>query len=477
MENRIINLLIVGNGFDIHCGMNSKFSQYFSEKNKDNHLSVQFKNLNKFFDNILKYKKLSTEDFSTETKIHEWLEINLNVVFQEDTFSLSFWDVYFYLLNYLVTNINEDTLKYFNEELLIIDNWSDVEQQLNYFLKTKPKVINADLTFPQNLIQNVINNLFGRKPKSIHESIYEETYSNFLRENQLSKSDNKYVQFSTSDNSKGPYWNYYNGFYLNQSPALTFATLLLTFFFDKNFVKSKEYEYYKSHTFSHLEVENGYSFLFKELQKFESEFSSFIADDFNDLDLSNLLEMENFYNKLTRNELSNVIDFNYTSIKDTINNLEGKNIPNKELNIHGSFNEKTNISGKGIVIGIDSKGIKSSDPMYKFTKTYQVMTNNLQKSGNLFDKNIKKIIFYGHSLSIQDYSYFQSIFDYYNIYDSDIILEFAYSNFNDNEKQNKSDAIIKLIERYGNTFTNEDHGNNLLSKLLLEGRIKLIEVI
>ena len=36
--------------------------------------------------------------------------------------------------------------------------------------------------------------------------------------------------------------------------------------------------------------------------------------------------------------------------------------------------------------------------------------------------------------------------------------------------------VVNLIEEYGKTFTNQDHGRNLLTKLQLENRLKIEEI-
>lgn len=43
-----------------------------------------------------------------------------------------------------------------------------------------------------------------------------------------------------------------------------------------------------------------------------------------------------------------------------------------------------------------------------------------------FQKRVDVITFIGHSLSRADYSYFETIFDKYHIYDSNTKLEFYY---------------------------------------------------
>lgn len=63
------------------------------------------------------------------------------------------------------------------------------------------------------------------------------------------------------------------------------------------------------------------------------------------------------------------------------------------------------------------------------------MTLANDKQDKLLPKSIKNIVFYGHSLAPADYSYFQSIFDYYNIYDNDITLVFYYSIYDKNKEQ------------------------------------------
>ena len=44
-------------------------------------------------------------------------------------------------------------------------------------------------------------------------------------------------------------------------------------------------------------------------------------------------------------------------------------------------------------------------------------------------KTIDEIIVFGHSLGEQDYSYFQSIFDYVDLYHSKTKLTFIYSDY------------------------------------------------
>ncbi|QCA29654.1 hypothetical protein [Vagococcus xieshaowenii] len=91
-------------------------------------------------------------------------------------------------------------------------------------------------------------------------------------------------------------------------------------------------------------------------------------------------------------------------------------------------------------------------------------------------KDVENIYFFGHSLSSADYSYFLSIFDFYDIYDSNIKLNFVYSNYEDNSKKNMLKKINKLLTNYGESFDNKSKGKNLMHKLSLENRLLIKEI-
>ncbi|WP_415963146.1 hypothetical protein [Collinsella tanakaei] len=91
--------------------------------------------------------------------------------------------------------------------------------------------------------------------------------------------------------------------------------------------------------------------------------------------------------------------------------------------------------------------------------------------------DVSLIKFFGHSLSSADYSYFQAIFDAVDLYGGDTCLAFYYRRY-----ANKSDLEVRtdmmkrvtdLLSIYGETLDNIDHGNNLIHKLLLEGRLSI----
>lgn len=171
----------------------------------------------------------------------------------------------------------------------------------------------------------------------------------------------------------------------------------------------------------------------------------------------------------------NILSFNYTALFDIL----GVQSPCLYNNVHGKLCMNKcaeNCSTSNIIFGIDDTIVQSQDEnfeIHKFSKTYRKMLYANAETRVLPTKdNPLEIKFYGHSLSEADYSYFQSIFDYYNLYEnSKVSLIFYYS-----KGFEQTDKIYRLINTYGKTLSNKDQGKNLTHKLLLENRLKIIEV-
>lgn len=92
--------------------------------------------------------------------------------------------------------------------------------------------------------------------------------------------------------------------------------------------------------------------------------------------------------------------------------------------------------------------------------------------------NIDVITIMGHSLDAADYSYFETIFDRCNLSsdESSVKIEFYYYEGNDIKNESKNifrqkalQKVIRLLNSYGESL-NVEHGYNLVSKLNFEGR-------
>lgn len=173
---------------------------------------------------------------------------------------------------------------------------------------------------------------------------------------------------------------------------------------------------------------------------------------------------------------TNILSFNYTNLFDVL----AVESPCAYSNVHGKLCSKQctdECKTSNVIFGIDDTLIQSQDSntgLRLFSKTYRKMTDTSAPLSILPPNNNKpiEIKFYGHSLNVADYSYFQSIFDFYDLYaNNNVSLVFYYS-----EGHEQNDAIYRLINSYGRTLANKDQGKNLMHKLLLENRLKIVEL-
>lgn len=175
---------------------------------------------------------------------------------------------------------------------------------------------------------------------------------------------------------------------------------------------------------------------------------------------------------------TNILDFNYT-------------MPLKQFKPHPFvFNVHGKAASRNIIFGIDGTGVDTGVELYpeivKFTKTFRLMALSSDRHRPLVQPYIpgtgqqetQYIKFFGHSLGEADYSYFQAIFDEVDLYESQTHLIFYYNarrRNGDRADEEMFEKVNHLISRYGETLDNMDHGKNLLHKLLLEGRLSVIQ--
>ncbi|EQC0658145.1 TPA: hypothetical protein IP912_002632 [Listeria monocytogenes] len=213
------------------------------------------------------------------------------------------------------------------------------------------------------------------------------------------------------------------------------------------------------------------TFLMLELKRYEDDFKEYINSKKTLEYLNKRNEIvEAILNKSPNIKKVNIMNFNFTK-NDFQDDINLKDKVDKEVNIHG-------ISEEDVIFGIDNEKITPDSEAYDFTKTYRKLISKGNSKQGILSKDISEIIFLGHSLSDADFSYFQSIFDYLDIYSADISLKFYYVNYkNDAElvRREETKAVRALILKYGESMDNQKKGKNILHKLLLEERISVLE--
>ncbi|WP_461198533.1 AbiH family protein [Enterococcus sp. N249-2] len=379
------NLIIIGNGFDLKCGVKSTFKDFFDNRISDD-VEKQLDSFYKSVDMRNSYRSLSFDE-GTEYDGFFVPENRYNLI---EEAKLTFWDLMF---------VEKKSYKKMN-------NWHNVEQNM------------LDILKEINLAKN-------------YSSIGLHTNNGFSGIRVKSKSNT-----------------------------------------EKSLIKCSILAYYTIPEERYRRKKNLDEFLLSELKEFESAFTRYLENE-----ILNTID----YSSLSEQIISKIIGDN-NSIQDTgalsFNYTEPECLKNKITNVHGK------LKNDNIIFGIDQDEIATTSLIYRYTKTFRKMIQKKEINEDyvyINNKNdLKNIFFYGHSLSELDYSYFQSIFDYYNLYDSNLSLTFCCSPYGEKSSQDilseHAGLVANLLGKYGKTMNNENHGRNLMHKLMLEGRLSLKEI-
>ncbi|MDF0480805.1 bacteriophage abortive infection AbiH family protein [Vagococcus sp. PNs007] len=209
-----------------------------------------------------------------------------------------------------------------------------------------------------------------------------------------------------------------------------------------------------------------YQFLKEELKKLEEAFIIYLKKQVSENSKYQYNALRQLRYLAGKKEY-HLLSFNYT------NPIEYKSDTVVIEQVHGSLIDND------IIFGIDQEqiDIEENIEIYKFSKTYRKLSQ-LKKHTEILNPDITHIKFYGHSLSEMDYSYFQSIFDYYDLYNSNVELIFYYSVYDKKKEseivETQFEAVSKLIDTYGKSMTNINHGKNLMHKLILTNRLSIL---
>ncbi|WP_232088660.1 AbiH family protein [Enterococcus hirae] len=214
-------------------------------------------------------------------------------------------------------------------------------------------------------------------------------------------------------------------------------------------------------------------YLYDELQLFEKKFAEYIKTESNKNDYKEKAKEKicKISQKSIENFKDKIFSFNYTD-PFSENGLD-------IINVHGKA--ETN----SILFGIDQETISPDSYIYSFTKTFRQMTETKLAKSYAVDilpnkDDISEIAFFGHSLSNLDYSYFQTIFDHYDIYNSHVKLVFYYEKYKNKTTRDieldLANKISQMLYAYSPSIDNKKKGRNLLHKLLLEKRLIIDEI-
>lgn len=434
-------LVILGNGFDLHLGLATGFKDYFNDFWSNIPTLIQKRNL--------LIELLHSSPLLYLKKIKH-IVIDIQHILEEKTIhSTKEFRVYNILIKIM-----------YNE---IIKIKPEIEQNFSFsYRKTPPK---DNLT---SLLKKYENILINENEKL------------------------KMLDTRLSCSKRPTFWDSYflylqmNKNLLGNSSWNDVEKQIQDFFIKKNFEymgenitgyeKIKENKWHEKDDLlqqligSRLQNKNIDKYFYEELMLFSKNFATYLNkvcnQSYDGLTKNYCIEQKR-RNDLMESITSNINDlghinhdkyellnFNYT--------YAGTNNCVNEINIHGSLNGKDEP-----IIGINAASLTSNKKhAFKLTKQYQLISNENNRIEKLDLENIDKIIFYGHSLALADYQYFRNIFDRINLVKSSVQLIFKYSKGYENY-----DSIFKLLDRYS-----QDIDIDVTTTLTLENRLKVEEI-
>lgn len=382
----------------------------------------------------------------------------------------TYYDFFDYIYGQqIVNNTNSnnfwyDIFKNYKQES--IENWADIEEQILIQLKNIEYLYNekiliegsgdsetSSLAESEHKENNIPNNLYVTLNFLLPYFVKvrsEKTTQNILKKQLLILEDDfrKYLLSITKNNADDKtYYKYYM-----KSKVL-----------NKYIQLCNSSESHNSDLVSKLENTTMYNHS-PQIDKFDETLSEIYKDKNSDENL--------------------ILTFNYTKVWDVenIRNIHGDldngniifGIDYDKLNKNFEINEGNSNNNR---TGNDEYKFKNAP--IEFSKSYRVLENGLTSTFDI-SSDIDIIKIYGHGLGKADYSYYQSIFDSVDLYHGKTKVMFFWSDYKGKEKEQIHKDFVKgvtnLIEEYGTTFSNKDHGRNLFTKLLLENRLIIQEI-
>lgn len=415
-------LIVLGNGFDIHCGLKSRYSDFFLDrfktlfcKDKDNatqieelddDLTQERRKILSFISDIRGQLNFSSNDDNDCDYFKHYKE-----KFFSERNNITRWDLFFLFAD---TCVDKSINKY---------EWQDVESLIFDVISI---ALNGNCTYKMNYVENVQTG---------------------LREEEGIKFFSRIV--------------YYLSFKGHNEPEEIAAELLKEL---KKFEHS--FAIYIANQIDLSQTRNGY-----------------IA---NAIKLYQYISKYNQSNRNSTSKRIDVLNFNYSlddRFNDILDREIDESRLNTWSNIHGIAHHEETPYYPAPIFGIDSHGILSqngkSDLRILFTKAYRVIENEINEMRSSSGYGGKDLItIYCHSLGAADYSYFEAIFDENNLYYSNCKIEYYYyPGRNDKEKiirrQKAITRLYNLLTDYGNSLS-ETHGDNIVNKLNLENRLSVI---
>ncbi|HIH7955027.1 TPA: AbiH family protein, partial [Streptococcus suis] len=455
-------LLVLGNGFDLTCRVPSDYKK-FLEYILENKLNYYSKELQKDgYSNIFEY---------TLSEIERYLK-DINFAYDE-----------FIRKSEVVPELNSWYIIFLYRKMTNDTDWFQVENQIANQLTTNDNSMNIVESIGDSLLsiyQNGksmirtqrISHLNNKEIEKIYELLSYNLLNKKLDSFKVKGSKDLFIEFRKKENELWKEYYEYN---------------------DRNIDSTIDREKFEDTFESKLEKElfpMVAQVLLAELKELEMDFREYLTLSIRDMrftyqeNAGDLIEsILKKVGKDTENSTYNVLTFNYTTswdMSEKRNRVEYLHQifignPIKTLNLHGRLDSET----QEIIFGVDDEFLSPLSNEYIFTKTSRTLdlyTKGMLGNSSISEilsPSIKKIIFFGHSLSKADYGYFRKILESY-VDNPEARFIFVYNVYKGTTTDKKRRELIHSISSlFGEYSINKQSNTDIFRDLIQNNRIEI----
>lgn len=446
------SLLVIGNGFDLSCGLRSNYLSFLTSilsSKIDSKESVVIGEIKQGLRNYIRdsgYYGINILQRLTTTPSHNRFIPDLNIWYLLFVYKDMIHDINWYLI--------EDQIA---SELLGNHNNLNIVEKIGYTLldiyidESLYYRANNDIHENEKLIGQIYELLsYCLLHKNLgsldcnNKAVFEE-----LRDT-VQRLGDEYREFSSQDKTNSsPYFEMFK----QKITSVLFPLVARALLAELNELESDFRKYLKKCIKTSEIPYPEYA---------ESYFRNILAPVNDDRGYSDMVDF-------------NILSFNYTTPWETPNNKVFEKVFDS-INIHGQIS-----NDDGIIFGIDDEKIDPTQNEFIFSKVSRTLdlitlSNHRKNFEALLSINIENVVFYGHSLSIADYGYFRMIFDKY-IENSEVKFYFTFIVYEGTTEDKERKKLIKNIsELFGKYSIDKEKNTDIFKKLIQNQRIEIISL-
>lgn len=462
------SLLVIGNGFDLSCGLRSNYLSFLTNILSSKINSKESEVIEKIKQDLEKYIRFvnfsyDSPNILTRTKDIDNLSIlNLNIWYLLFVYKDMIYDSDWYLIEnqiaieLLADHNNLNIVEKIGDTLLnIYREKRGIEgKRIPKFCRNKTKIYENEKLIGkiyELLSYCLLHKDLGRLDCN-NKAVFQE-----LRET-VQRLGDEYRELSSQDKiNSSPYFEMFE----QKITSVLFPLVARALLAELNELEGDFRNYLRECTFTSTSI-------ITYTENAESHFRQILAPVIVDRD-SDTLDF-------------NILSFNYTTPWDnytapweTPNNKISEKVFNS-INIHGKIS-----NSDGIIFGIDDEKIAPTQNEFIFSKVSRTLdlitlSNHRKNFEELLSTSIENVVFYGHSLSIADYGYFRMIFDKY-VENPKVKFYFTFKVYEGTTEDKERKKLIKSIsELFGKYSIDKEKNTDIFKNLIQNKRIKIISL-